>query len=152
MNRMSLSNIFADINFKQFKQLISEFILTSRKGDAPNEITLNIRLLDRLPLISSFIEDEETQKYIDGFHDDATIIKTGSIAGLNQAAWNKAAYAVVSVRDSSDHFWGQIEFKGKKPKTATYYIQANDGSAILKNINHNHPLMLRGDGFGSHDY
>ncbi|MBI4031985.1 MAG: hypothetical protein HY370_09950 [Proteobacteria bacterium] len=152
MNRMSLSNIFADIGFEQFRHLTSEFILAFEGHDTSNEITLDVCLLDKLPLISSFIEDEEIQKYIDGFHDDATIVKTGSIADLNQTAWNQSAYAVITVRDTSNHYWGQIEFKGKQAKTATYYLQAKNGSAILENINRDHPLMFRGDGFGRHCY
>ncbi len=100
-------------------------------------------------------DDDEFER-LKKINDANTLLKTDSIGNVTQEQWNEAAYVEVGVRPidtdkAPDYAFGHIEFKGHKPKSATYYIQGGEETSKTKDaILSAHKAMVSGDGFDSH--
>jgi len=153
MTRLALSNRLFEINYTQFKKMTGEFLQACSESFGA-DCRLEIHPMSASPLRSNFIEDEGTQLYMQQVNRENTIAELSSLSEMTKDLWDRCAYVEVSVRPRDDakapaNAWGHLEFsRSKKPKTATYYIQPDAPEAIRK-IDGRHPLMIRGDGYGT---
>lgn len=154
MTRWSLSNYFRKTSHAQFSQLTAEFKQACETAFG-TECALDIRLLSRPKVFTTFWLDDDAQESINEANRRAEILRTENLDDVTKEQWDSAAYVEVgahpiNTEQSPDHAFGHAEFKGILSKTATFYMQGgNQTKNAATQMVANHKWMLAGDGFDS---
>lgn len=149
MSRWSLSNILLPISASQFRKLTTEFHAAAQAslGESCN---LNITLMREPKLYTTFLDDE-IQAGLDYENRANTILSTSQLSDITREIWAKAGYAEVSISPSANGStppagWAHIEFKGERPRQATYYFHSTGPDIKDLILSQNRGKWI-GDGF-----
>ena len=152
MSRLSLSNLLLPVSREQFTALTAQF-KQAAEHSFNGPCKLEIHAMDAVKATSTFVHDDWIMEAMAAGNKQRTFFETDDPAKLTSDIWNKAAYVEVSVKpvnekDAPTSAWGQAEFKGYRPRQATFYLQPDDGKA-MKSMKSQNPLKLTGDGYTS---
>lgn len=153
MSRWSLSNRFKAISYDQAGSYVSQFKAAAEKSFG-TECVLDITLLRANKVYTTFWDDD-LQSSLDATNNANTILKTNNHAEVTPELWNQAAYVEVSVRpvDPSkapkEYAFGHLEFKGSRPRQATFYIQPDGEEAMQEMLATKAFGVVVGDGYAS---
>ena len=151
MTRWSLSNIFMPISHGQFLDYVEQF-QRAAQNSFDTKCELEIRALTAPKVYTTFMDDR-IQENLDDINDQNTIIKTTKLSDITKEIWDKSGYVEVTVKPTDpDHApsyaFGHAEFKGERPRQATFYLQP-DGKDAKDFMLGNSTLKIAGDGFDS---
>lgn len=151
MSRWSISNLFRAVTHKQFVDYTTQFQQAAEKS-FNTECFLEIRALTR-PKVYTTFWDEDMQRNLNATNDRNTILKTQNLTDITHEIWNKAGYIEVTVRPNDEekaprYAFGHAEFKGNRPRQATFYIQP-DGEDAEQSVLSQTSAKRIGDGFES---
>ena len=146
--RLSISNWLTPISFGQFKSMVVEFkevVERSFKSECSHEI----RAMNRCKWSGSRRHDDDTIAFLQKANDQATFFSTSDLANVTQAVFASAAYIEVSYipldKTLAPGYFGHLEFKGRRRRQATFYLQPGD-SAAINSLKNGHRLQLFGNG------
>ncbi len=154
MTRFCLSNLFCRLSYNQFMEIGREFKSACEHAFG-TKCTPDIKLLSRAKAYTTFMLDPEDQKNLDAKNEEAEILTTSDFSLITKDIWEQAQYVEIKIRPTNknagpDYAFGHVEFKGRLPKTATFYAQGGDKTdALARNMRFNHIFMIAGDGFES---
>jgi hypothetical protein len=156
--RWSLSNSIQGISFQQFKDLGTEFKTAAEKAFS-TECDVEAKFMARPKLTNNFF-DETAMDRLNAINEQNTFTKTSDLNSIVEQHWNDAAYIEISIRPREKDkapasSWAHLEFKGRYPKAATYYIQGPENEicqGTAAEISGQHKFMRQGDGYESHGH
>jgi hypothetical protein len=128
MIEWSLSNFLLPISYRQFVDLTTQF-KKAAEHSCGAECKLQFCVLN-IPKKYTEYKEADIQRNAAGTNKAYTFFKPGEMIGRN--LWKKAAYVAVFVippADSKAYVIGSVEFKGCRPKQATFCILSDDEGA-----------------------
>ena len=153
MTRWSLGNSLMPISHEQFIDLTTQFKKTAEQSFG-TECRLQIRALNDTKKFTTFWDDD-LQRDLDEENRANTILETANLSDVTKSLWKKAAYLEVTVRPIYENHapkcaFGHVEFKGARPRQATFYLQP-DGEDAKKSVlaQNRDRYKWVGDGFTS---
>ncbi len=151
MTRWSLKNIFRPVTHGQFVDYTNQF-KQAAENSFGTECSIQIRALTQPKAYTTFWDDD-IQSGLDAINEQNTILRTENLSDVTSEVWAKAGYVEVNVRPvdcdkAPDHAFGHAEFKGEKPRQATFYIQPNGDDAREAMVSSAKGKVI-GDGFES---
>ncbi|MDR3613177.1 MAG: hypothetical protein P4L53_06405 [Candidatus Obscuribacterales bacterium] len=152
-SKLSIGNHFLAISFKQFQTLVTEFKELCETSFG-TECTLQICAMCQLKLYITRLPYEDILSYIRNENEQNTFFKSDDLLTVTSDTFDAAVYidAIVSPTNKSaapDSAFGGIEFKGKRPNHATYYVQPSDAN-LVQALKERHPFKVFGDGYKHH--
>jgi hypothetical protein len=152
-SKLSIGNHLTPISFKQFQTLVTQFKELCETSFG-TECTLQICAMCQLKLYVTRLPDEYVLSYIRNENEQNTFFKSDDLLSVTSDIFDAAAYidAIVSPKDKSvapESAFGGIEFKGNRPRHATYYVQPGDAN-LVQALRERHPFKVFGDGYKHH--
>jgi hypothetical protein len=150
-SRWSFGNYIWPISHKQFIELVAQFKKAAEESFG-TECSLEISAL-RDPKIYTTFCDSEIEQSLKLINDAQTVVATKNLADVTPELWKQAGYVEVEVRPLDEKkapasAFGHVEFKGRLPLQANFYIQP-DGENAKRAMLARNPSMSVGDGFES---
>lgn len=152
-SRWSLSNRFKAISYDQAGRYVAEFKSAAEESFG-TECVLDITLMSANKVYTTFW-DEDLQASLDATNASNTILRTNDHAQVTPELWDQAAYVEVGVRPADpskateSYAFGHVEFKGSRPRQATFYIQP-DGEGVMQQMLAKKAFgVAAGDGYDS---
>ena len=147
MNRWSIGNYILPITHRQFIALTEQF-KTAAERSFGTTCNLEIEVLREAKLYTTFVDDE-IQSNLDSINLMGAI-HTANIQDVTTEVWKKAGHVTVTLRPADPtkthpHAFAVVEFKGVRPRQATYYIQPRGEMAAFEVLDNNR-FKLIGDG------
>lgn len=151
MIRWSQHNMLLGISHSQFTKLVTEFHAAA-EASFGTTCSLSIAVLKEPKVYTTFV-DHDISSNLDGINSANTILQTDRLGDITARLWRQAGYVEVTIRPTNAgqapaHAFAHAEFKGLRPKQATFYLQP-DGEAARATMMGHSPKMLFGDGFTS---
>lgn len=151
MTRWSLSNRFLPISRGQFLTLTAQFQKAAEESFG-GSCALNIRALYSPKRFTTFMDDD-LQADLDKRNADNTILETSSLSDVGKEIWAKAGYVEVTLSPANpqaapQYAFAHMEFKGRQPRQASYYIQPDGEDVKQTTIAQNRTKRI-GDGMDS---
>jgi len=112
---------------------------------------LELRAMNRLKLSPTMVFDDGTMEFVAQFNDEATFFKCENVSLFSPQIFDAAVYIEVVLRpqeksSAPDYAFAHIEFKGRRPRQATYYLQPGDAE-VLNALKAAHRSQRIGDGY-----
>ena len=151
MSRWSLKNIFKQVTHTQFIDYTNKFKQAAEYSFG-TECSLRIRALTQPKACTTF-KDKDILGDVDFLNKKNTISDTNNLNEVTSELWAKARYVEVIIRPKDqekapEYAFGHAEFKGEKPRQATFYIHPN-GQAARESLVSAAKRKFIGDGFGT---
>lgn len=150
--RWSISNRLLAISFEQFQEMSREFLAFAEQAFG-GRCKVEVKAMDRIKETTTFWLDDWIMESMARRNESHTFFKTEDLAAVTAQVFGSAAYIELSIRpleaDSAPSYaWAHAEFKGLRPKQATFYVQP-EAEIGLQRIKANHRFQAFGDGFES---
>jgi hypothetical protein len=150
-NRISLSNWVLPISFNQFKTLVAEFQKLAAAVFG-TECVIQIRALRQNKVSPTRMHEDGVMDYIAGVNARAVFFESSELAAMTAQVFDAAVYVEVSVTPMNilagpKFAFGHVEFKGNRPRQATFYLQPEGDPHDFKSLTDSHRCMRIGDGY-----
>jgi hypothetical protein len=149
--RWSISNLLISVSHGEFVSMTTQF-QTAAEVAFGTTCALDIKLMSASRRYTTFANDR-IQGNLDDINKGNTWLTTSSLAEITRGLWKRARYVQAIVRpvdeSAAPRFaFGCAEFKGERPRQATFYIQP-DGESARAAMIRKYPRKLIGDGYTS---
>jgi len=143
---------------EQFVSLSKEFKVACEKSfNGPCDAAITF-MVD-VPVTTTFYDEDESARLAE-INNAATITTAASLDGDFKALWKNSAYVGLTFRPVDEEkapssAFATLEFKGRLPKSAIYYVQGpadETCEALLGTIAANNSGLQKGDGFDSNTF
>ncbi len=149
-SRISISNWVLPISFSQFKTVVGEFQQLAAAAFG-TECVIQIRALRHNKVSPTRMHEDDVMDYIARENARAVFFESSELADMTPQVFDSAAYVEVSITPMNilagpKFAYGHVEFKGNRPRQATFYLQPGDPQDF-KFLKGSHRCMRFGDGF-----
>jgi hypothetical protein len=145
--RLSVSNWVLPISLRQFQLMVSEYKILLQTAFGTT-CSLQIRVMNQPKWAPNLCDDPNP---VEDVNNRATFFEATDPFDVPREIFLSAAYVEVVVRpvDKSaapTSAYGHIEFKGLRPRQATYYLQPGDQN-VVRILQKRHRGQRLGDGY-----
>lgn len=148
--RLSISNRFIAISFNQFLVMLQEFkqLVESSFGTS---CKLEVRAMNQIKMSPTRMHDDDTMAFIDQCNRKAVFYETANLSDFPEKVFDEAVYieAVIVPVDrhaAPQYAFAHVEFKGSRPRQATFYMQPR-GDTALQGLKKRFRFKKFGDGY-----
>ncbi|CAN5220445.1 hypothetical protein BH11CYA1_BH11CYA1_34970 [soil metagenome] len=148
--RLSISNFVFAISFDQFKAMVQQYKQAAEQSFG-TPCSLEIRAMNRIKMTSSFMHDDDTMDWMDKQNSAAVFFRTGELSvflpqTFAEAVYIEVIFAPIDAKAAPNYAFAHIEFKGSRPRQATFYMQP-EGSQAVENFKAKFRFKKFGDGY-----
>lgn len=134
MTRFSISNLLLPISFAQFSAMVQEYKQIAERSFA-TPCSLQIKAMSRIKMTSTFMHDDGTMEWMDEQNRQAVFHETSELSAFSAESFDRAVYieviiAPVDKEAAPNYAFAHVEFKGSRPRQATFYIQPGGEEAV----------------------
>lgn len=149
MNRWSISNLITPISYNEFTTL-SERFKRAAEASFGTPCKMEISALKAPKVYTTFLDDD-IQDGLDHINA-ANAVPLNDNSTISRAEWDRANYVELTIRPVDEklapsYAFAHAEFKGGKPRQATFYIQPDGEDARKTMLDQARRLQTVGDGF-----
>jgi hypothetical protein len=150
MTRFSISNLLLPISFAQFCAIVREYKqIAERAFGTP--CGMEIKAMNYRKMTTSFMLDDSDMRWIDEQNRKATFFQASELSAVSAEIFNKAVYVevVIAPVDKSaapNYAFAHVEFKGSRPRQATFYMQP-ESELVAEGLRKKFRFQIFGDGY-----
>lgn len=150
MTRFSISNLLLPISFAQFCAIVREYKqIAERAFGTP--CGMEIKAMNYRKMTTSFMLDDSDMRWIDEQNRKATFFQASELSTVSAEIFDKAVYieVIIAPVDKSaapNYAFAHVEFKGSRPRQATFYMQP-DGEDSVSVLRKKFRFQIFGDGY-----
>lgn len=150
MTRFSISNLLLPISFAQFCAIVREYKqIAERAFGTP--CGMEVKAMNRIKMTSTFMHDDGTMEWMDEQNRKATFFQASELSTVSAEIFGKAVYieviiAPVNKEAAPNYAFAHVEFKGSRPRQATFYMQP-DGEDSASVLRKKFRFQIFGDGY-----
>lgn len=128
----SIKNLCLPVSFNQFRSYADQFRQAAEHSFG-TDVQLAIRAMSAPEVYTTFYDEDLFAKHRE-INDANTFLKTDDLDRITPEIWKQAAYVAMRVLpvnpdEKLKTAYGLAEFKGTKPRQASFYAQP-DGTSI----------------------
>lgn len=149
-NSLSISNKVFAISHAQFQAMVQEYVelIEISLGTA---CSVEIKAMNIIKWTSTFMHEEDVMEFMAKHNREAVFFECADASELSAETFKSAVYIEVIISPTNKHnapsyAFAHLEFKGRRPRQATYYLQPAD-ETVIKTLKGKHRFQIIGDGY-----